>query len=30
MRHNDYLLDKHYFEKVTALFDKGQKSLKKL
>lgn len=30
MRHNDYLLDKHYFEKVTALFDKGPKKPQKI
>lgn len=24
MRHNEYLLDKSYFEKVAALFNKGQ------
>lgn len=30
MRHNDYLLDKYYFEKVTALFDKGPKKPQKL
>lgn len=30
MSHNDYLLDKHYFEKVTALFDKGPKKPQKI
>ena len=30
MRHNDYLLDKHYFKKVTTLFDKGPKKPHKI
>lgn len=30
MRHNEYLLDKSYFEKVATLFNKGQSNPKKL
>lgn len=29
MRHNEYLLDKSYFEKVATLFNKGQSNPKK-
>ena len=30
MRHNEYLLDKSYFEKVAALFNKGQSDPQKI
>jgi|GEM_PF-6109440 len=30
MRHNEYLLDKSYFEKVATLFNKGQSNPKKI